>query len=216
MPVCHFKELQKTPMQIAAWETYCADIKRCNTAAELLRATHAYAGIDKACGSRAYNRAKKAMEILGYFADKKWEKKGFGAMGVKLREDYYNVFLTILDGDLHYVKIALLNQLPQSFLNMKKGSMVSRETLQHTLLQQDEALQPCAKRAKTAHDGDASMPPAAVSVVALAAESALVMEESAKSVRAARLADAMQHPSFGLLTKQQQMDVRDEWLSMLQ
>ena len=54
-----------------------------------------------------------------------------------------------------------------------------------------------------------------LSISELRSSSDIVKEETVKSIRASRLADAMQQPTFSLLSRQEQQAIREEWLALL-
>jgi hypothetical protein len=74
------------------------------------------------------------------------------------------------------------------------------------------------KRGESASASEASelaVPPAGTSLTVQLPVTGVIEEEVLRQVKADRLAVAMGHPSYQLLTKPQQQMVRDEWMNML-
>lgn len=225
----------RTVEQALAWEIFRTHVRIATDVDSLMILTDDFAKMDKSQASFAYNRAKKTLEDAGYYSDPKWFKKGFGPMGHKQRREFLEVFRHVSPTLLPQLKDALLNEDTHRLKNRKRPYVnlpVSiRETPAYIVpavadTDSGALTDPKPKKVKKSNNKTAEMStpvdreteevvPSAAALTAVAAVTPEVQAEAAKSIKAARLADAMQHPSFGLLTKVQQQSVRDDWLALL-
>jgi hypothetical protein len=227
----------KTAEEDAAFVIFTAAVNQASTINELLEANQNYFMVDKSRGSRAYNRAKLVLEERGALRDRKWERKGWGAMGARMRNQFIEAFSSLTSEDVQTLKTAFNNELPRSFKrkaqkaklrNYAQLAVAAMEPVMHSLLSEPTSSSsgsgdgvdvttspPASKRAKPSTPTGGGVTAGEAQVVADLSSSVEVQLEAAKSIKAKRLADAMQHASFLLLTKQQQQTVRDEWLSLL-
>ena len=222
-------EAVKTPAEIDGANAFSAAIQAATTINDLIAAIQTYSEVDKSRGSRAYNRAKLVLEEREYLKDVKWKNKGWGSMGVLRRAEFLEVFRNVPTSDIPVLKSALLNELPRSFI--KKAKKVTKRNYDLTMEEDRNApaqlysstgaafATVSSKKAKTNTNSSTDVvdPSENLPVISLSdlANNPEVQFEAAKSIKATRLADAMQHPSFLLLTKQQQQTVREEWLTLL-
>lgn len=194
----------------AQWEAYCAAVRAGENIADYINATDDYAKIDKSQGSRAYNRAKKAMEILGYFKDEKWREKQFGNMGAKIKVEFFAILRSVNEEHMHHVKLSFVNELPRKFKRLPRGGVLLDGV---SPIQGNADSHPAAKRQKVTESS--AITSQLLSISELATASDVVKEETVKSIRASRLADAMQQPSFSSIPQSDQEAIRDEWVSLL-
>ena len=216
----------KTAEQVAAWFVYKSSVRQAQDMGSLLKHTEEYAKVDKGQASFAYNRAKKALEDLGYLRDPKWTKKGFGAMGIKMRSEFFESFKVINSDTLPLMKDALLNEDTHRLKSRKRyrhsEPCLPELPAAHFIPTLPEEISSMPKPKKIKKTSDKSAPgdmdnlaSATAALTAVAAAAPEVQAEAAKSIKSTRLADAMNHASFQLLSKAQQQAVRDEWISLL-
>lgn len=216
----------RTPEQVTAWLTYTVCVRQATSIDNLIELTEELSLTDKGQASFAYNRAKKAMEELGYFEGPKWYKKGYGPMTNKLRIEFYEILRGVNPEALTILKEALLNEdshrlkskkRPLFIPSLEKPSVVAplANTVDTTTPKSKKYKKNSVLVAAAATPGASDNTSSSSVLTAAAAAAPEVQEEAAKSIKASRLADAMQHASFTLLTKAQQQAVRDDWLALL-
>lgn len=207
----------KTPHEIALWETFAASVRQSKTADDCLRACDAYARADKNRGSRVYNRAKKVMELMGYFDDPIWRSKGFGTMGLKMRGRFYDEFMRLRAEDIPTVKIGLLNEMTRR-VTIKSillaNAPFTRAREDHSDTMSDNSSEQPRKKFRD-EDSDNELPASSLSVVEMAISNPKLIDEVEKSNKARLLADRMQDASFASLAEDVQQAMKDEWLALL-
>ncbi len=227
----------KTPEQQLAWETYKQSINNATSGGDVLKATLVYEISDKAQAAFAFNRAKKFLENIGRFTEEKWRGKGYGNMG-KMRQEFYAEFYRL---ESIYLSILKEQVITPTASGEKKKKLAPNFNfkVQHSLIPTSNSIAENAsvpvpnddinknrnqlKAKKRLHSELDSFETVATSnstssghnIGSSANELDITETEKIRSIKAARLADAMQHPAFQLLTKSQQQALRQEWMAVL-
>jgi hypothetical protein len=216
----------KTPEQLQAWETFKYEVANAASGNDILEATLKFEAVDKAQAAFAFNRGKKLLEGLGKLVDEKWER-GYGCMG-KLKQEFYVEFSKVEPEHLPMLKDVMMCPT-SSGDKKKKPSQIAAKIAKANggvgiILPTEDML--ADKAFKKRKQSPASVAATNEFAELLSMDMNLPMSHDAdgadmseseriRSIKAARLADAMQHASYNLLSKAQQQAIRQEWMSVL-
>jgi hypothetical protein len=213
----------KTPEQAKGWEDFKVAVAAATTGAMVLDAAIRYEVADKAQAAFAFNRAKKLLLGLGVLQGEKW-KKGFGNMG-KIKLELFDAFRRL---DTTYVELLKRNIITPSSSGEKRKTLIPQAPapVVHVPITSAPATAPVSKKRPRESDAVAQAPSATTTAPASGSRkttsasagnvSAATLEsETIRSMRCQRLQEAINHPSFAMLTKTQQSLVRQEYMVAL-
>jgi hypothetical protein len=97
---------EKSPEKLLAWSTFVSDVHSAQSGADVLKATLAFAIVDKAQGAFAFNRAKKVFEKMGRLQEERWSV-GYGKQNLKQKQEFYAEYYNP-NVDLEELKVAAI------------------------------------------------------------------------------------------------------------
>ena len=214
----------KTPEQARGWEEFKVAVAAATTGTEVLDATIRFEVADKAQAAFAFNRAKKVLLGLGVLQGEKW-KKGFGNMG-KIKLELFDAFRRL---DPTYLELLKRNIVTPSASGEKKKTLNPPipAAIVHVPINAPAApstsagkKRPRESQSTAAASTSVAVATASVSIRKPAASSigdapVTLESETIRSMRCQRLQDAINHPSFAMLSKTQQNFVRQEYMVAL-
>ena len=206
----------KTPAQAKGWEIFKKSVASATDGNGILRALLDFEVADKAQAAFAFNRAKKMFESLGRLKDEFWVR-GYGSMGLKKR---------IFFEEFKLVHLAHLPKLKEIVLTPtasgeKKKHLFQFESAPATILPNSKPVVVNVTGGKKSKKRKAEELAASIDTSQLekisdgASYNGIIEFEQVRSIKAARLADAMNHPSFQQLSKSQQNAIRQEYTNTL-
>lgn len=215
----------KTPEQARGWEEFKVAVAAATSGTEVLDAAIRFEVADKAQAAFAFNRAKKVLLGLGVLQGEKW-KKGFGNMG-KIKLELFDAFRRL---DTTYLELLKRNVITPSASGEKKKTLNPPIPAAIVQVPISAPAAPPSTSAGKKRPRESESTAAASSSVAAATASvsirkpvasssgdapATLESETIRSMRCQRLQDAINHPSFAMLSKTQQSFVRQEYMVAL-
>lgn len=182
--------------------------------------TKQYCVDDKAQGAFAFNRMKK---VLGYFEliSDAMNAKSYGLLG-KQRPAFYEAFdQNISPGIMQRLKDAAVYDSRTKHSHRSHDMFPSRDgTPRETPMINKKKSSKKRKKDDMAKGEESKLLSPKSSSSSSADESALSgstqeVEEKVRSIKAQRLADAMNHPSYAKLEQEQKDLIKHEWISNL-
>jgi hypothetical protein len=200
---------------------------------EICAVTKQYCVDDKAQGAFAFNRMKKVMGHFGLISEL-LNTKSYGLLG-KQRSAFFDSFGQDMPGDiLECLKDAAVYDSRLKVAHRSQDLYPSRNGVVRNIPSLSKPKKTKKRKAQSpptvvdtatdkADDGKLLSPllkkldskVGAPSVEVDTASSAAEIEEKVRSIKAQRLADAMNHPSFAKLDQEQKDLIKSEWIASL-
>eukprot|EP00602_Paraphysomonas_sp_CaronLab_P006973 CAMPEP_0185024012 /NCGR_PEP_ID=MMETSP1103-20130426/6888_1 /TAXON_ID=36769 /ORGANISM="Paraphysomonas bandaiensis, Strain Caron Lab Isolate" /LENGTH=226 /DNA_ID=CAMNT_0027556847 /DNA_START=36 /DNA_END=716 /DNA_ORIENTATION=- len=205
---------------------FLSDVENALTGTQLVNAAKEYAEHEKGQAAFAFNRAKKVLVHTGVLDGEKWQRT-YGSMG-KMRAEFYAAFDNVPEEVMEPLKNAMFFD---SRVNKSYRSPTSLFPDRHGRNLEDlppvkTVVTKKRKKSKSAIDREplADLVDAAGGNVTIATAgldnlpepvSAVEIDERVRSIKSARLAHALSHPSFQSLDEQSQNIIKQQWLGTL-
>mmetsp|Transcript_24821 Transcript_24821/g.36605 ORF Transcript_24821/g.36605 Transcript_24821/m.36605 type:complete len:231 (+) Transcript_24821:60-752(+) len=207
---------------------FLSEVENALTGPDLVNAAKAYAEYEKGQAAFAFNRAKKVLVHTGVLDGEKWQRT-YGSMG-KMRADFYAAFNSVPPEIMEHLKNAMFfdsrvnksYRSPNSLFPDRHGRNLEDVGVVKTSSSKKRKNR--SKVVNAVQDPLAEVVDATGGNVTIATAgldnlpepvSAVELEERVRSIKSARLANALSHPSFSSLDEQSQGLIKQQWLSTL-
>lgn len=201
---------EKSPEQLSHWKSYLERVASATCGGDIISATLQYEVKDPGQAAFAFNRAKRVLERVGLLSDEKWRNIKYKSLKA-LKAEFFSIIYSI---DIAHLEL-LKNAVTSPTTSKGKLRVLYGELTPQTASSADgndpkatSTVNPVTNKSDIA---------STVSNVAISSQTlpAPLEGQLLKKIRSDRLSDAITHPSFRLLTKGQQKNVKSAWVAML-